>query len=90
MNIIKPGTVVKMWPTDVSHEKEPYYALIKFYDSNAVLKGQIRCTTTIPGRRTLQMQIGINWEYHWERMQIVGDIAEFGYLLYNQNFQYNK
>lgn len=77
-----------MLPTDRSHEKQPYYAMVKFYDSNAVKKGELRCVTTIPNKHDVYMSIGNNWEYHNQRMKIVGDIVEFGHLLYNQNFQY--
>lgn len=90
MNVIQSGTVVKMLPTERSHEKEPYYAMVTFYDSNAVMEGQVRCITTIPSKRQLIMYIGNNWEYHSRRMEIVGTVEKYGHLLYNQSFQYTK
>lgn len=88
--ILEPGTVVKMLPTERSHEKEPYYAMVTFYDSNAVMKGQLRCITTVPNKHEVYMRVGNNWEYHSKRMEIIGPKHECGHLLHNQNFQYKR
>lgn len=78
------GMVVKMNVGSRSHVTQPYYVLITFYDEKANMKGQLKMITTIPEQHSCRMIIGENWEYHLERMELMGDMASFGHLLYNQ------
>lgn len=79
------GQIIEMSPG--YHTIEPYYVLIKFYNSEAKA-GDVKMITTIPGEHDCKMVVGSNWEYHYKRMKIIGDKKTYGYLLNNQKLQH--
>lgn len=79
----KVGNILKMNPTSRSHVKTPYYVEVVYYDENAI-KGQTKMITSIPGHHRCDMIVGNNWEYHLQRMSIMGDKSIFGKLIENQ------
>jgi hypothetical protein len=74
----KTGMIVKMEPG--AHTTKPYYVLIAAVTHDGIL-------TTIPGKRSLFIQIGsYEWSYHTKRMTIVSMDSSRKDLLLNQAF----
>lgn len=78
------GQILKMKPASRSHVHWPYYVEVLFYNPDAK-DGEIIMTTNIPGGHKLDIRMGVNWEYHYPRMKIVGVKEKVGKLLLNQN-----
>lgn len=75
-------SILKVSPTDRSHEKKPYYVLVLYCDENTI-------TTYIPGGHENTITRGsFEWEYHTSRFQKVGEYPDSNKLLYNQKLTF--
>lgn len=89
MSEFKKGDIIKMAVASRSHVIAPYYVLILEYNANAK-DGEIKMITEIPGKHSLQMVVGSNWEYHYPRMTKVGTLQTHAHLLLNQDLTHKK
>jgi hypothetical protein len=79
----KVGEVYKVYPTQRSHEKSPYYVEITIVENRFV-------TTNIPAYNSRTVQIGtFEYRYLTDRMEYVGlaSNSETRALLYNQELK---
>lgn len=66
-----------------SHVTKPYYVVIKYYNPLAK-DGEVKMTTCIPNRHSLDWVVGNNWDYHYNRILEVYPINSKIGLLFNQ------
>jgi len=83
LNSFREGMILEM--SAGYHTRKPYYVEVIYFNPQAGY-GDIIMTTNIPGKHSLDMRIGNNWEYHYRRMTFIGYKREFGHLLKNQKF----
>jgi len=86
MKVFKVGQVIKMSVAKYSHVTKPYYVEVIEYNEGAK-EGQVKMKTSIPGEHALEMTVGKEWDYHYPRMEIIGDKSIFGHLLKNQKLK---
>lgn len=73
----KKGEVYKMDVAERSSVKHPYYVIIKDVGIDFIV-------TDIPGKHSLKITKGNNWDYHTPRMTFIGSDKLSKELIYNQ------
>lgn len=76
-NVFKVGGIYRMHPANRSHVRTPYYVEVIEIGNDFII-------TNIPGKHSLRIVKGSNWDYHIPRMEFIGTQETHGHLLLNQ------